>query len=121
MDAYSNVQVQYDEQGGSMILILNASHAANDGWYQCTAYNAHGSIITRARVVVDRPVELPQIPHPVKMNIQRTRTIQPEYETRTGCCMMAFIQFVLIFPKNPMCLFIPNPYTFLHRDIFSYF
>ena len=78
MDAYSNVQVQFDEEGGSMILILNASHAANDGWYQCTAYNQHGSIITRARVVVDRPVQLPQMQQPVKMNIQRNRTIPPQ-------------------------------------------
>ena len=78
MDAYSNVQVQFDEEGGSMILILNASQVANDGWYQCTAYNQHGSIITRARVVVDRPVQLPQMQQPVKMNIQRNRTIPPQ-------------------------------------------
>ena len=61
------------------MLIVNASHAANDGWYQCTAFNAGGSVITRARIVVDRPKELPQMPQPVQLNIQRTRVIEPEY------------------------------------------
>ncbi len=76
----ANMNIQFDDQGGSVITIMRAENHLHDGWYQCTAYNKVGAATTRGRLVVRKPEVLPQQPQPVRINIpKQKRVLPPEY------------------------------------------
>jgi hypothetical protein len=76
--ALSNeIEVTHDGRGGSTATFV--ATAETSGWYQCTAFNAAGSSISRARVAVDLPPEPAPAPPMPKLDIPRTgRIIEPE-------------------------------------------
>ncbi len=66
-----------DGRGGTILTIFSAGPDC-DGWYQCTAFNAAGSAITRARVAVQAPPEPPPAQVP-RLDLPRPgRIIEPE-------------------------------------------
>ena len=80
MSAFSNVTIENDNFGGSLLTVHRAT-AENAGWYQCTAFNCVGTAATQSRVHIDVPPEPIPMPAPRKdLQIPKTgKIIEPEY------------------------------------------
>lgn len=73
----SNDNLHIAVDGGATTLDIPRSHAADAGWYQCTAQNVAGSTATRARLFV----ETPKGPEPEQRRLylpRPTKVIEPE-------------------------------------------
>lgn len=73
LNAFHNVNIHYDGQGGSKVYICD-SQLKDAGWYQCTAYNDAGSSQTRARIQINAPATtyLPAQHSQFRLNIKQS-------------------------------------------------
>ncbi len=74
----SSLSTPHELSPDGSTLVLHSVRPEDDGWYQCTAFNAAGSATTRARMAVQVPREEPQPQQPPKLDLPRGRVIQPE-------------------------------------------